>query len=105
MTTGLLYHAFGMRGYEYVRTDYQGGQSTFTIRQQDKAMRCPACGSKDVRTKRRVDRNFRSLPIGTRATIVTLPISRVSCEACRVARQVEVPFADPRRSYTKSFER
>jgi transposase len=105
MSTSLLYHAFGVRGYEYVRTDYQGGQTTFTIRQQDKPLRCPACGSKDVRTKGRVERHFRSLPIGTRATIVTLPIPRVRCEACRVVRQVEVPFADPRRSYTKSFER
>jgi transposase len=105
MSTSLLYHAFGVRGYEYVRTDYQGGQTTFTIRPRDKPLRCPACGSKDVRTKGRVERHFRSLPIGARATIVALPIPRVSCEACRVVRQVEAPFADPRRSYTKSFER
>jgi transposase len=105
MSTSLLYHAFGVRGYECVRTDYQGGQTTFTIRQRDEALRCPACGSKDVRTKGRVERHFRSLPIGTRATIVTLPIPRVCCGACRVVRQVEVSFADPRRSYTKSFER
>jgi transposase len=105
MSTSLLYHAFGVRGYEYVRTDYHGGQTTFTIRQQGKALRCPVCGSKDVRTRGRVERHFRSLPIGARATIVALPIPRVSCEACRVVRQVEVEFADPRRSYTKAFER
>jgi transposase len=29
----------------------------------------------------------------------------VECQACGLARQVEVSFADPRRSYTKSFER
>ena len=27
MSTSLLYHAFGIRGYQYTRTDYQGGQS------------------------------------------------------------------------------
>jgi transposase len=105
MSTSLLYHAFGVRGYQYVRTDYQGGQTTFTIRQEAKALRCPACGSKDVRPKGRVERRFRSLPIGGRATIVALPIPRVACDACRLVRQVEVPFADPRRTYTKSFER
>ena len=26
MSTSLLYHAFGIRGYQYARTDYQGGQ-------------------------------------------------------------------------------
>jgi transposase len=105
MSTSLLYHAFGVRGYEYVRTEYQGGQTTFTIRQEGKTLRCPACGSRDVRPKGRVERRFRSLPIGSRATIVALPIPRVACDACHVVRQVAVPFADPRRTYTKAFER
>ena len=26
MSTSLLYHAFGIRGYHYRRTDYQGGE-------------------------------------------------------------------------------
>jgi transposase len=34
-----------------------------------------------------------------------LPVPRVECRACGVVRQVEVTFADPRRSYTKAFER
>jgi transposase len=105
MSTSLLYHAFGVRGYEYVRTEYQGGQTIFTIRQEAKTLRCPACGSRDVRPKGRVERRFRSLPIGSRATVVALPIPRVACDACRVTRQVEVPFADPRRSDTKAFQR
>jgi transposase len=33
------------------------------------------------------------------------PIPRVECQACERVHQVEVSFADPRRSYTKSFER
>jgi DNA-directed RNA polymerase subunit RPC12/RpoP len=74
MSTSLLYHAFGVRGYEYVRTEYQGGRTTFTIRQGGKALRCPVCGSRDVRPKGRVERRFRSLPIGGRATVVALPI-------------------------------
>ena len=36
---------------------------------------------------------------------MVLPIPRVECQACGVVRQVKIPFADPRRSYTKSFER
>ena len=52
-----------------------------------------------------VERRFRSLPIGSRATAVVLPIPRVECRACGVVRQVEVPFADPRRTYTRAFER
>jgi transposase len=105
MSTSLLYHAFGIRGYEYTRTEYQGGEVTFTIRQEPGTFRCEACGSRDVRPKGRVPRRFRSLPIGGRATFVLLPIPRVECRACGATRQVEVPFAEARRSYTKSFER
>jgi transposase len=105
MSTSLLYHAFGIRGYEYVRTEYQGGEVTFTIRQEPRTFRCEACGSRDVRPKGRVQRRFRSLPIGGRATTVACHIPRVACQACGVVRQVAIPFAGPRRSYTKAFER
>jgi transposase len=105
MSTSLLYHAFGVRGYECARTDYQDGRVIFTLRQEPKALRCRACGSRDVRPKGQVRRRFRSLPIGGRETALDLPIPRVACRACGAIRQVEVPFADPRRSYTKAFER
>ena len=105
MSTSLLYHAFSIRGYDYVRTEYQGGQVVFTIRQASKTLRCEACGSRDVRPRGKVVRRFRSLPIGGRATAVVLPIPRVACRACGAVRQVEVPFADPRRTYTRAFER
>jgi transposase len=105
MSTSLLYHAFSIRGYEYVRTEYQDGQVIFTIRQEPKTCRCEACGSRDVQPRGRVERRFRSLPIGSRATTVVFPIPRVACQACGVIRQVEIAFADPRRTYTKAFER
>src|SRR4051812_8677367 len=105
MSTSLLYHAFGIRGYTYVRTDYPDGQVIFTIRQESKTCRCSACGSTRVQSRGHVERRFRSLPIGSRTTAVVLPIPRVECRACGVVRQVEVLFADPRRTYTKAFER
>src|SRR6516165_11914022 len=97
MSTSLLYHAFGIRGYDYVRTDYRGGQVTFTIAQDPEDCRCSACGSREVISRGQAERRFRSLPIGGRPTAVILPIPRVECRACGAVRQVEVPFADPRR--------
>src|SRR5215471_18642473 len=105
MSTSLLYHAFGIRGYEYVRTDYHGGATIFTIRQDPDDCRCSACGSRQVISRGHAERRFTALPIGTRKTTVVLPIPRVECQACGAVRQVQVPFADPRRSYTRSFER
>ena len=105
MSTSLLYHAFGIRGYSYTRTDYQDGQTIFTIRQEPETCRCSACGSSRVQSRGQVPRRFRTVPIGSRTTLVVLPIPRVECLACGVVRQVKIPFADPRRSYTKAFER
>jgi transposase len=105
MSTSLLYHAFGIRGYRYTRADYHGGQVTFTIEQEPHTCRCPACGSRDVKPRGHIERRFRTVPIGSRATIVALPIPRVECPSCGRVRQVEVPFADRRRSYTRAFER
>ena len=34
MSTSLLYHAFGIRGYRYSRTEYHNGQVIFTIDQE-----------------------------------------------------------------------
>jgi transposase len=105
MSTSLLDHAFGIRGYESVRTDYRDGATNFTIRQDPEDCRCPACGSRDVISRGHAERRFRAVPIGSGPTAIILPIPRVECHACGAVRQVKVPFADPRRSYTRSFER
>src|SRR5260370_20067841 len=34
MSTSLLYHAFGIRGYRYTRTDYCEGDVVFTVEQR-----------------------------------------------------------------------
>ena len=105
MSTSLLYHAFGIRGYEYVRTEYRRGEVIFTISQDVKTCRCSACGARELRPRGRVEHHFRALPIGSRPTTVVLLVPRVQCLVCGVVRQVEIAFADPRRGYTRSFER
>ena len=105
MSTSLLYHAFAVRGYDYVKTEYTQGTVTFTIAQRPERWRCPACGCRQVIGRGQVERRFRTLPIGSRPVSVVLPVQRVGCLACGAVRQVDVPFADPRRSYTRAFER
>ena len=51
MSTSLLYHGFGIRGYAYVRTAYRHGQVFFTIRQEGGTLRCSVCGSQDVQSR------------------------------------------------------
>src|SRR6266571_758464 len=105
MSTSLLYHAFGIRGYRYVRSDYFEGEVIFSIEQGRHTLRCPVCHSVEVTAHGEVPRLFRTIPIGSKGTEVFLKIPRVHCPACQVTRQVTVSFADPYKSYTHAFER
>jgi transposase len=105
MSTSLLYRTFGIRGYRYVATDYQGGRTVFRIEQPAETLRCPACWSDHVVRRGQYVREFRAVPIGPKAVFVRLAVPRVECRACGVVRRVRVAFADRRRSYTRAFER
>jgi transposase len=105
MSTSLLYHAFGLCGYQYVRTHFFQGEVIFVIEAKPEHLRCAACGSGDVVKRGRTTRCFRTIPIGHKPTSLLLPVQRVGCGRCGVVRQVRLGFADPLRSYTRSFER
>lgn len=105
MSTSLLYRAFGAPGYRYVRQSFQGGQVTFTIDKPRERLRCANCGDKDVWAQGGEDRSFRTVPIGSKPVTLKLKVPRVRCFACDKVRQVKIGFADPRKHYTRSFER
>lgn len=105
MSTSLLYHGFGIRGYQYVKTEFVGGGIVYSIAHKRETLRCPLCGASDLTARGQVERHFRGLPIGRKAVTIVLPVPRVECRSCEVVRQVEVGFAEPRRSYTKAFAR
>jgi transposase len=105
VSTTLLYHAFGIQGYQHVRTEHEHGRTVFVIGQRPGELRCPKCGSWQVIRRGTFLRRFRSLPIGGRLVMIELPVQRVECRACGVVQQVQVRFADARRSYTVAFER
>jgi transposase len=105
MSTSLLYHAFGVRGYAYVKTEYSQGEVTFTIDQPRPSFRCPVCGSADVIRRGETLRRFRTVSIGSKRVYVALAVPRVGCRSCGAVRQVSLGFADPRVSYTRAFQR
>jgi len=105
MSTSLLYHAFGVRGYRYVKTVDAGGEALFRIEQPRESYRCPVCGSDDVIGRGQNRRQFRTVSIGSKPVYLRLAIPRVECQDCGLVRQVEIGFADPRVTYTKAFKR
>jgi len=105
MSTSLLYHAFGIRGYYHVNAQYNEGAVIFTIEQDKTTLRCAHCHSRLVIRRGQIWRKFRTVSIGLRTVWIRLAIQRVHCMLCCLVRQVKIHFANPRRSYTKAFER
>lgn len=105
MSTSLLYHGFGVRGYKHVKTQFKNGDVIFTVQQDPSTLRCALCNSRLVVKRGKSWRMFRTVPIGMKSVWIRMAIQRIHCLACSLIRQVKVHFADPRRSYTRNFER
>jgi transposase len=105
MSTSLLYHGFGLRGYRYIRTEYINGHVYFTVEMKPDQIRCSTCNCRQVVRRGTVERRFRTLPIGRKSVWIVLAIQRVWCTACNLVRQVRINFTDPRYTYTRAFER
>src|ERR1700690_1414517 len=105
MSTSLLYYGFGIVGYHYVRQRFQEGNLTFRIRQPRERLRRAQCDCDDVWVRGHEQSTFRMVPIGSKPTFLTLDVARVWCPVCDTVRQVKIGFADPKKRYTRSFER
>jgi transposase len=105
MSTSILYHAFGVRGVKYRRTRYEKGAVHFEAEMTDKLAICPVCRSPDVVYKGSKVRSLRMLPIGRKKVWLHLRVHRLSCRECGAIRWPNLPFAEPRRSYTRAFAR
>ena len=105
MSTSLLYHGFGVVGYRYVSQHFEGGLVILRMEQPRERLRCSHCRSSDVWAQGGVERLFRTVPIGSKPVLLEFKVPRVLCFACGRVRQVKLGFADPKKHYTRAFER
>jgi transposase len=75
------------------------------IERKPETCRCDACGSQNVWRHGVVVRRFRTVPLGSKRVELEARIPRLACQDCGLVRQAAVGFAEPRRTYTRSFER
>lgn len=103
MSTTLLSRSFGLCGYHYVKTLYKGSCTYFHI--TDSHPTCSRCGSLDAVKDGSVERSIRLPCIGSRGVFAVLPVPRLRCRSCGAKRQAAVRFAEPMKSYSRSFAR
>jgi transposase len=105
MSQALLYHGFGVRGYHWVGEEFSHQQWRIRIAHEPGSLRCSQCGGRDVIGRGQELREFRTLPLGSKPTVLLLGVQRVQCRSCGCLRQTPVDFAPPRCRYTRSFAR
>ena len=105
MSTSLLYHGWGLKGYRYVRSHYRGGRIIFTVKPSPGSLTCPVCRGRDILHHGVIYRMWRQVPIGPKPIFLQMGIPRIECRQCSAIRPVKVGFAEERRTYTRSFER
>lgn len=105
MSTSVLYRALGIRGYKHQAVWQQDGCIAMRIRHDGSELKCPQCGGTNITRRGSVPRSWSAPPIGTRPVTLFADVPRIECHDCKTQPVVPVPFADPRRSYTRSFER
>lgn len=105
MSTSFIYHALSLRDQNYKRTFFQNGKVLFEVDPKPKSIKCPQCNNRNVVKRGKIIRELKSLPIGAKNTWIKANIQRVWCCKCNTVRQIELSFADNKKSYTKAFAR
>jgi len=97
MSTSLLYHGFGVRDQDYLKTEYRSGTVVFHIKTKDSKLKCSDCGSSYVRKKGVVPREFRTYSIGMKPVYLHIDVQRLECLDCGLIRQETLNFADEKK--------
>jgi transposase len=105
MSTSVFYRALGIHGYKHQSIQEQDGGLVMRVRHDGSELTCPLCGGSNVVRRGTVPRSWSTVPIGHRPVTVFAEVPRIECRDCQTQPVMTVPFADARRSYTRSFER
>jgi transposase len=105
MSASPFYQILGLHGYTVTRVSRDERMVTIEATPQPHLLKCPCCGGKDVVLRGSEVRLLRNLPIGRDCSWVRVVVPRVGCRACGAVRQINLGIAEPRRTYTRAFER
>jgi len=105
MSTSILYHGFGVRGYKYIKTEYQAGKIIFHIEKIKEKQVCADCGSRAVIKKGKVKRSLRAVPIGKRPVFFVIHLHRLFCSRCGSLKLEPLILSYPKKHWTKNLGR
>lgn len=98
MDSSLLYHGFGIKGQEILKSEYKKGNIIVHIRTKDKYLKCSQCGKKEVIKKGFTERLFRTAPIGLKPVYLQAKVQRLECKVCGAIRQEKLTYAEEKKA-------
>jgi transposase len=93
----LLYHGFGIKDQEYIKTSYEGGEIIFHIRTKPDKLRCCDCGSSHVILKGKQTRRFKTLSIGLKPVYLEAEVQRLECKDCGSLKQEKLSYVEEKK--------
>ena len=105
MSTSLLYHAFGITGVDYTKTDFHEGKVFFHAIVNDRLLRCSHCISRKVIKFGHKVRKIRLAPLGGKPAFLMITTYRYKCKKCGQIRWIKLPFVEGKSNCSKRFLR
>jgi transposase len=103
MSNTFINRDLGLRDYVHVRTERIRNEIYYHV--HDPRPTCPACRSENVARDGGTPRTIRIAGLEDKRCFVAIQVPRVRCRVCGAVSRGKIRFADPNKSYSRSFER
>lgn len=105
MSTSLIYHGFGVVGYNYLKMEYREGNIFIHIEKKPEYQYCADCKSRNTAKKGCVQRKLKTVPIGKKRVYLVVHIHRLYCRDCGAIKLDPLLISFPKKHWTKSLGR
>ena len=106
MSTSLLYHTHGLRGFQLLKYSFHGKDVIAEVCRTKNKFKCTACKSRNVKATYLKERLIHALPMGNKNFYFQVKVHRIRCRDCNSYLTEVIDFIpSPKVHYTKSLAR
>lgn len=103
MNPSFIQHAFGPNALICHKTEYKDSSIYLHVQTKPEKLVCPVCGSHHIVKYGYVERDFRSVPIGSKSVWLHMKVQKLKCKDCGEIHQEHLKFVTGHRWYTHKF--
>jgi len=106
MSTSLLYHTQGIRGFQFLNFKFNGEKVTAEITRNSNKFMCSKCKNRDITATYIGNRVIRGLPMGSKFFDLSVNVHRIMCKKCSSFLTEKLDFLPEEKvHYTKQLAR